>query len=75
MLFLTLGVNEYVINEDYHEIIEEAHEHFVHHMHEEGRGIGETKGHQSMFIKTVSCSECGLRNIFPFNLELMIPGP
>ena len=70
-----LGVNEDVIDEDYHEFVEEVHEYFVHHMHEESRGIGETKGHHGIFLKTVPSSECGLRNIFLFNLELMISGP
>ena len=65
-------MNKYIIDEYYHELIEEVHEYFVHHMHEEGRGVGETKGHNYIFIKTVSSGECGLRNIFLFNLELMI---
>ena len=69
MLLFTLGVNEDAIDEDYHEIFEEVHEYFVHHMHEEGRGIGETKGHNCIFIKTVSSGECGLRNIFRFILS------
>ena len=33
------------------------------------------KGHHGIFVKTVPSSECGLRNIFLFNLELMISGP
>ena len=75
MLVFTLEVNEDVINEDYHEHVEEVHEYFVHHMHEESRGIGETKGHNCIFIKTIPSSKCGLRNILLFNLELMIPSP
>ena len=75
MLFFTLGVNEDVIDKDYHKFVEEVHEHLVHHMHEEGRGIGETKGHHSIFVKTVSCSECGLRNIFLLDFEMVIFGP
>ena len=54
------------------ELVKEVHEYFVHHMHEESRGIGETKGHHGIFVKTVPSSECGLRNILLFNLELMI---
>ena len=75
MFFFTLGVNEDVIEEDYHEFVEEVHIYFVHHMHEESRGIGETKGHNCIFIKTVPSGKGGLRNIFLFNLELMISGP
>ena len=75
MIFFTLGVNEYVIDEDYHELIEEVHEYFVHHMHEEGSGVGETKRHNCIFIKNVSSGECGLRNILLLDFELVISGP
>ena len=75
MLVFTLGVNEDVIDEDYHEFVEEVHEYFIHHVHEEGRGVGEAKIHKCIFIKTVSSGECGLRNIFLFNIELMISSP
>ena len=44
-------------------------------MHEESKGIGEAEGHHGIFIKTVPSSECGLRNIFLFNLELVVSCP
>ena len=60
VFILALGVNEYVIDQDYHELIEEVHEYFVHHMHEESRGIGETKAHHGIFINTVPSSDAVL---------------
>ena len=75
MPLFILRVHQNVINEHHKKLIQELHEHFVHHMHEESRGIGETKGHHGIFVKTVPSSECGLRNILLFNLELMISGP
>ena len=70
-----LGVNEDVINEHHNKFIQEVHKHLVHHMHKEGRGVGEAEGHNGVFIKTVPSGERGLRNIFLLNLELMISRP
>ena len=75
VLFFTSGVYKDIIDEDHHKFIQEIHEHFVHHMHEESRGTGEAEGHNGIFIKTVSGSERGLRNIFLLDFELVIPGP
>ena len=44
-------------------------------MHEKGRGVGETEGHDGIFIKTVPSSERGLGNIFLLDFELVISGP
>ena len=75
MFVLAFGVNEDVINEHHHKLVQEIHKHLIHHMHEEGRGVGETKGHNYIFVKTVSSGERGLRNIFLLNLEFVISRP
>jgi hypothetical protein len=43
VLFFTLRVYEDVINEDHHKLIQEVHEYFIHHMHEESGGVGEAE--------------------------------
>ena len=73
--FFTLSLDEGVIDEDHHKLIQEIHKYLIHHMHEEGRGIGESERHDGIFIKTVSSSERGLRNIFLLDLELVVSGP
>ena len=75
VFILALGVNEYVINKHHHKFVQEVHKHLVHHMHKECRSIGETEGHNGVFIKTVPSGERGLRNIFLLDLELMISSP
>ena len=44
-------------------------------MHEKGRGVRETEGHDGIFIKTVPSSECRPGNIFLLDFELMVSGP
>jgi hypothetical protein len=43
VLFLGLGVDQDVINEHHHKLVEELHEHLVHEIHEVGRGIGQAE--------------------------------
>ena len=40
VIFLTLGVDEDVVNKDYEKLIQLLHEYFVHKVHEEGGCIG-----------------------------------
>ena len=63
VFIFALGVNEYVVNEHNHKFVQEIHKHLVHHMHEEGRGIGEAEGHNGILIKTIPSGERGLRSI------------
>ena len=51
------------------------HEYFIHHVYEEGGGVGEAEGHDCIFIETVVSGECGLGNILLFNFELIISSP
>ena len=61
--FFVVWVNEYIIDEDDHELIKKVHEYFIHHMHEEGGGVGEAKRHDGILIETVASGESGLGNI------------
>ena len=50
MLFLFLGEDQNIINEDHHEDIQIVHENHVHQMHEESRGISQAEGHDRVLI-------------------------
>jgi hypothetical protein len=50
LLFFVFGVNQNVIDENHNEFIQFRHEHRVHEIHEVGRCIGETEGHNQIFI-------------------------
>ena len=50
MLFLCLGEDQNIINEDHHEDIQIIHENHVHQMHEESRGISQAEGHDRVLI-------------------------
>jgi hypothetical protein len=45
VLFLSLGIDQDVINKHHHKLVEELHEHLVHEIHKIGWGIGQAKGH------------------------------
>ena len=50
MLFLILGIDKNVVDEHYDEFVKFGHEYRIHEIHEVGRGIGESKGHDQEFI-------------------------
>ena len=72
MIFLGLGINENIINEDDHKNIKFFHEDAIHQIHEISRRIGEAEGHDSEFIETISSREGRFWNIFFSDLDLMI---
>jgi hypothetical protein len=72
MLFLTLGIDQNVINEDNDKLIQLWHKYGVHRVHEMCRSIGEPKRHNQILIQPVPGGESGLRNVFWANLNLMI---
>jgi hypothetical protein len=43
MLFLTLGINQDIVNEDHDKLVQLWHEYRVHHVHKMCRSIGESK--------------------------------
>src|ERR1044071_8214754 len=72
MLLLILGIDQYIINENHNELVQELHKHLVHHIHEVCRSISQSKGHNSVLIQPIPCSKGCLRNIPFSNLQLMI---
>ena len=50
MLFLCLGEDQNIINENHHKDIQIIHENHVHQVHEESRGISQAEGHDCVLI-------------------------
>jgi hypothetical protein len=73
MIFESFGIDQNIIDENHDEFIEFQHEDRVHEVHEICRCNGKTKGHNQIFIESISGGEGGFRNIAWPNLYLMIP--
>jgi hypothetical protein len=72
MLFLILGVDQDVINEDHDKLVQLQHEYRVHQVHEMCRSIGESKRHNQILIQPTPSGESSLRDIFWTDLDLMV---
>jgi hypothetical protein len=73
MFFHTLGVNEYVVNENYDKLVHLFHEHLIHEVHKICGCVGEYKGHHCELILPVTGDKGGLRDVTFPNLELVVP--
>ena len=72
MIFLVLVKDQNVIEVDQDEVICVGVEDEVHHVRECWRSVDKAGRHDSVFIRTIACSECCLGNIFFMNANLMI---
>jgi hypothetical protein len=72
MFFLTLGIDENIIDKDHDKFVKLRHKHGVHEVHEVGWGIRETKRHYQELVKTITSGKCGFRNVTRSNFDLMI---
>jgi hypothetical protein len=72
MLFSTLRKDQDVINEDHDKLVQLLHENQVHQVHEVSGGVGQTKRHHQILIKTILGGESSLWDIFFMDLDLMI---
>jgi hypothetical protein len=72
MLFFTLEIDQYVVNEDHDKLVQLRHEHGVHQVHEMCMIIGESKQHNQILIQLVPGTKGSLRDIFRIDLDLMI---
>src|SRR3954469_10422200 len=68
-------VDQDVIYEDYHELIQIRLEHSVHVIHKDSRSIGYPEWHNQKLIMTVSRPKSSLRYIRTLNSNLMISRP
>ena len=73
MLLLCLAVDQYIIKIYHYEFIDKRSKQLGHYSHEGVRSIGQSKGHQQLFIQPVFSLKCG----FPFipwsDSNLMVP--
>jgi hypothetical protein len=60
MLFLTFRKDQDVVYEDHDKLVQLFHENSVHQVHEVSGGVGQTKRHHQILIKTVSGGESSL---------------
>ena len=63
VLFHTLRIHQYIINEGYYELIHIWSEHSVHQIHESSWCISQPKRNHQKLIMTISGTECRLRII------------
>jgi uncharacterized protein YeaC (DUF1315 family) len=73
MIIKIFRIDQNIVDKNHDEFIEFRHEDRVHEIHEICRCIGKTKGHNQVFIESISGGESCFRNITWPKLYLMIP--
>jgi hypothetical protein len=74
MIFRTLRIYKYVINEHHDKLVQLRHEYGVHEVNEVCRCIRQPKRHDKIHIKPVPRRESRLGDIFITDLNLVIAG-
>jgi dynactin complex subunit len=72
MLFLILGVDQDVVNEDHDKLVQLRHEYEVHQVHKMCISISESKRHNQLLIQLIPGGEDSLRDVFQMDLDLMV---
>jgi hypothetical protein len=72
MLLFILRVYQDIVDEHHYKLVQKVDENFVHHTHEIGWGICQSKCHNYKFIQSVSSSKRCLRDVFLADLQLVI---
>jgi DNA-directed RNA polymerase subunit F len=72
MLLIGLGLDKDIIKIDYHKLVEVLHENVVHQPRESGRSISEAKGHDGVFVETITSFEGCLGYILLADFDLVI---
>src|ERR1051325_3211966 len=75
MISSTLGMNQNIINEHNHKLIQILMKNTIHIFHKYTRSISHTKRHYRILIVTIPYSKSSLLNILSFHTNLMITGP
>ncbi|EOX94184.1 Uncharacterized protein TCM_003614 [Theobroma cacao] len=73
MFIIILRINQDVIDEYYHKLIQVWMEHPVHKIHKNCRGISQTKRHHQKLIMPITRPEGSLRYILLLNPQLIVP--
>ncbi len=74
MFFFGLGINQDVIEEYNHELVQVVMEDVVSHRHKGSRGVGKAKWHNKVFKVAISCTEGGLVDVTLGNANLVVAG-
>jgi hypothetical protein len=72
VFFLVFRIDEDIIDKDHDKLIELRHEYGVHEVHEVGRCVSESEGHDQEFVKTITSGKSGFWNIAWSNLDLVV---
>jgi hypothetical protein len=72
MILFGLRVNQNVVNEDNHKLVQIIHENLVHEIHKISRGVGQSKRHHGILIMTIPCPKSGLGNIRLSYFQLVV---
>src|ERR1051325_4647162 len=75
MISSTLGMNQNIINEHNHKLIQILMKNPIHIFHKHTRSISHTKRHYKILIVTIPCPKSSLLNILSFHTNLMITIP
>src|SRR3954470_17685664 len=75
MIIFTLGIDQNIINEHNHKMIQIIVENPIHILHEYTRCISHTKRHNRILIMTIPRPKSSLLNILRLHTNLMIPRP
>jgi hypothetical protein len=62
VFFFALGVNQYTIDH-YNELIQMLHKDLVHHIHNVGRSISQSKRYHCILVETIPQNEGRLRKV------------
>ena len=73
MFLLIARVDQYIIKEHYHELIQEGTKYPIHEAHKHSRGIRQTEGYYCELIVPIPCAEHSLVDVTFHNVQLMIP--
>src|SRR5581483_10074182 len=74
MVLLALRINQDVVYEDNHELIQIWSTYSVHQIHKDCWSVRQTERHDQEFVVTITSSERCLGNIFLSNSHLMVSG-
>jgi len=68
------AVDQYVVEEDEHELAQERPQHIIHQRLECSRRVGESERHDEELIQIIMCSEGRLGDVCRIHADLVIAG-
>jgi hypothetical protein len=74
MFFFVLGINQDIINKDYHKLVQVRHKDLVHEIHENGWCISQSKWYDQILMISVPGHKSCLWNVLLLDLNLVVSG-